>query len=707
MATNSGFSDDESQLKGPTRTVIEGDPEKFELFKTAISKNCNSCHGNVGSPFPGIANFTQLVSEQDWVNSPWIIPTNPNDSLIYTRLTFAGSSNRNNMPFEAAGIKNTMVAQEAQDIYDYIDSIQVIEVPVSGPSIIVGSVVSQNPLSALSRVKMVLNGTALEEEEIQIALNGSSLDRSELANMVDSWIDSEAGQEKLLSFFELAFQQKIENYQPTWMFGSFNNDERKHHTDAWLENISESFPRTALYLVNNDRPFTEVATTRMRAVTTALLVSYSFADNPPLNFGEGRMDILRRFLGNGQGRSPYTDYLGSNSFRDWRMVEFVKGQNDSSTIPYNSWNQMKSFPEGGKFSLVLPRSGYFNTLAFQMKWPTNQDNQFRVTANQALLVGLNKAIEAGDPTPHGNLSSLDNSHSDPATSCYQCHRILDPIREAFSFSYNFGYKNISKPIQGLRQPAAARTPNFAFWGETAPLNSVEDLGRAIASHPLFAASWTQKLCTYANSGPCDEADPEFLRVSQAFEDSNFSFKALVRELFTSSLIIGDIKGPDGGEAFISVSRGNHFCHALQKRVETYLNDKNLGSSYSNPCTGVAKEALPFDQVTRGATRFSQSPVINAFNLKGVESICSSTASRVISQNRSSGAFNTGNSRESMEDIVTYILGLPNSHPRHASYIQTASDLYAFALNNGFNEKQSMEQVFILACTSPDFLGVGL
>ena len=67
-------------------------------------------------------------------------------------------------------------------------------------------------------------------------------------------------------------------------------------------------------------------------------------------------------------------------------------------------------------------------------------------------------------------------------------------------------------------------------------SDLETFGQAIATHPGFAAGWAQKLCFFANSKACTPSDPEFKRVEKAFIDSNFDFKTLVVELFSSPLI---------------------------------------------------------------------------------------------------------------------------------------------------------------------------
>ena len=80
---------------------------------------------------------------------------------------------------------------------------------------------------------------------------------------------------------------------------------------------------------------------------------------------------------------------------------------------------------------------------------------------------------------------------------------------------------------------------FAFGGVIKPVTSLSDLGGVLATHPLFAQAWVQKLCAYANSAPCVTTDPEFLRVVMSFQAGGYSWSGLVSELMSSPLVTND------------------------------------------------------------------------------------------------------------------------------------------------------------------------
>src|SRR5262249_37172224 len=145
-------------------------------------------------------------------------------------------------------------------------------------------------------------------------------------------------------------------------------------------------------------------------------------------------------------------------------------------------------------------------------------------------------------------------------TCYGCHQFLDPMREYFAQSYSFTFQRPEQP--------STITPSFAFEGYTHDGGDVTDFAQALADHPSFAAGWTQKLCYWANSQPCDDKDPEFLRVAKVFSDSKFDFKALLAELMSSPLVTGATETDTSKTTppFVSITRRQHLCQLLDERL---------------------------------------------------------------------------------------------------------------------------------------------
>src|SRR3989441_11269695 len=207
------------------------------------------------------------------------------------------------------------------------------------------------------------------------------------------------------------------------------------------------------------------------------------------------------------------------------MVEIVQAGPDQGV---SSVLDLVNFRTGGNLVLRTPRVGFFTTPTFLAEWNTNNSNQARVTTNQTLIVALGRAMTPQNATPPPSLAALDQAHaSQPA--CLACHQSLDPMRQFFrqQYSYYFHPQTSSAQI-GL-------SGSFGFRGVTSSGRTIFDLADQLAAHPDFPAAWTQKLCTWANSAPCLETDPEFVRVVGIFAGSNFSWSALTVELFSSPL----------------------------------------------------------------------------------------------------------------------------------------------------------------------------
>src|SRR5262249_7418133 len=155
-------------------------------------------------------------------------------------------------------------------------------------------------------------------------------------------------------------------------------------------------------------------------------------------------------------------------------------------------------------------------------------NQMRVTTHQALIVATGSSIDGTDTTYPPGTPGIDMTHAADA-ACFGCHKILDPTRSIFSATWSWNYHG---QLDGTwsGQPGV-----FAFRDVIQPVKTVADFGATLASHPLVATGWVQKLCYYFNSAPCDDGDPEFQRLASAFQASNYAWSALVKAVATSPL----------------------------------------------------------------------------------------------------------------------------------------------------------------------------
>jgi hypothetical protein len=293
---------------------------------------------------------------------------------------------------------------------------------------------------------------------------------------------------------------------------------------------------------------------------------------------------------------------------------------------------------------------------------------------------------------------------------------------------------------------------FAFAGHVVPrVDTMDELAEAIATHPRFGAAWAQKLCMWANSQRCVESDPEFQRVVQVFEegydrsspDDDFRLATLVRELLSSTLITGASPSPshERAEFRISSTRHAHFCQATRVRlaeaarlrcVEEGLAPTECSSSHAPSCfTGFSQAlGLGTDDYARGIRDFvtpsTQDPVYSI----AAREACRSMTSSIVS---ASGPFPSGGEPSAnIRRIVEQVMGLPPSHPRHDIAVSALLRTYqilrtsgecpsgqspleanadipddgTFVCGPGRNRSEALRHVFVIACTSPDLIGLG-
>ena len=201
-----------------------------------------------------------------------------------------------------------------------------------------------------------------------------------------------------------------------------------------------------------------------------------------------------------------------SDYTTWKRVRIVqRGPND----PDIKFWDLPSIRNQDTLYLKSPRMGFFTSPNFYTRWQTNRDNQWRVNVNQMLIVALNQSFVPNNTSVSLNDESLSADHAIPGTDCYGCHKLVDPIRNYFQTWYDDLYM---KPRE-VALTGIENAPAFSFQGHLEQGTLLEDLGRALATHPAFATGWVQKLCYYANSKACYEKDPDFIEVVNAFENS--------------------------------------------------------------------------------------------------------------------------------------------------------------------------------------------
>ncbi|MDB4946716.1 MAG: hypothetical protein JWP97_6250 [Labilithrix sp.] len=613
------------------------------------------------------------------------------------------------------------------------------------------------PSVYVPKVKNLLTGLPPTAAELSAVL----ADPNALKGLIDTWLATPEGQAKLGTFLGLAFQQS--QFLPADladMLGSNRLPGSGTAQAALFANVKESFERTALGIVAEGRPFTETVTSSTYLMTPALMsllallderriddkgtlvdkwfvasnqmTALHFQNTTPIPFADSinpaNANYLSFYTASNLGTGcPSRDYP-ANRQSGFVLAQFLFGTLDRTATctnganitdapivaaDYTTWKKVTvRKPAAGEATtrffdvaklrtateLVLdtPRVGFFSTAAFLANWRTNTSNLARVTVNQTLIVALGASFEPDGTTIPISESGLDTQHSDPSSACYACHKLLDPMRGYFQKNLTLNYHEQVDPAQ------LAITPSFSFAGVTATGSTLEDLARTIASHPRFPGAWVQKLCFYADSAACSEDDPEFVRIADAFKAGSFDFRALVRDLFSSPLVTGAARTKTfhDREVVVSVSRYDHLCRALTVRlgVNACALDKGVQVLANN---------LPRD----GYARASEQPVLTSdvsmFYRTGTENLCRAVADQVVGTASQAKKYSDASRDAALSDFVANVMALPSSDPRSAPALQILKEHYDAAVATGASPVDSLKSTFVLACTSPTAVSIGL
>jgi hypothetical protein len=544
------------------------------------------------------------------------------------------------------------------------------------------------------------------------------------------------------------------------------------------QNIKESFARTAIAFVSAGRPMSDLLTTDEFMMTTALKSLYMQIEAPydihTMNwkFNHGKRPALsetldpsspnymtfgydvpttstgKKFSGTCAGDTTKVStcpgntllfqmllgsmprdstnngscgdagcmehaikpYFTAQDLSDWQMVKIVNG------TPIMPWDLLKLRASGGTLNSKIPRVSFFSTPAFFAVWNTNDSNQHRVTANQALLGSIGQgytSAEAAIPLPP-TTTAVDGEHAvgGGTGTCFVCHKSLDPMRQFWGNSFDYNDKQFSGTSNG---PASFGFLNVSGNGKTLAdfgnfLKQVTDeqvTGNVISR---FALEMTQKLCFFANSSKCEEDDPEMRRIAKAFEDSTFKFDVLVQELFSSPLVTNAVstQTAEKNGATISILRRDQFCQALSNR----LGIKDICDIQLPTPTGVTSAinrlagALPADAFSRGVAAPVTPSDPTLFFRAASELLCEAVAVKVVDSG-ASAKFTSTNVATAVEGLVSTVMGVAPSDPQHAAAVTVLTAHFNDAKTSGATATNAMRSTFSAACQSAPSLALGI
>jgi len=638
------------------------------------------------------------------------------------------------------------------------------------------------PAVYVAKVKNILVGLPPTDDEVaQVAA-----DPSKLGGLIDGWMQRPEYEQKMMVFFELAFQQTQISAQdfvdivPTTGLGV------GRMVPLLVQNARESFARTVLELTQQGQPLTAAFTTKQLMMTPALMELYAFLDTRQVNDAGQVSDLfaiankgLKITMETAAGPIPIADSVNpaSPNFLHWYTPDLptltypdttcnaidpitfavnaqalhalLYGEIPSHAGPsgncgnragsvmsaqvaaadFTTWKRVTIRPPrtgeartvfydlpalrtATELVLTTPRPGFFSTPAFFANWPTNASNQMRVTLNQALIVATGAAIDGTDTTSPPTTPGLDAEHAPQNTACFGCHQQLDPTRSILSSTYSWFY-NPQTDAALLKQPGL-----FAFQSVIAPMQTIDDFARLLATHPLVGPAWAQKLCYYVNSAPCNPIDPEFLRIVGTFTAAGGTWSTLVHELLASPITTNTSQtatAKTNGEV-VAVSRRDHLCAAINNRLG-FVDICGLDATLTGRTAALAAIAqivsgMPSDGYGRGSTI----PVLpnqpTLFYRAGLENVCAQVAGLTIDAKPSAsqpGAKQWSSTQPdaAIADFVSTVMALTPSDPRAAQATSILGAHFHAAVQAGQAASDALKSTFVAACLSPSFIGIGM
>lgn len=450
----------------------------------------------------------------------------------------------------------------------------------------------------VSKAKDLLTGLPATSSELSQAATPEGF-----KSLIDTWAATPQFDDTMLRFFADAFQQGGLGADEVQQFALAlerpNNFEYYYGSPKVRRALNEMFARTALGIVQEGRPFTEVATTTRFKLNTPLMATLLFVDaHPRTDSFQAVQDswLLKRFAKFKITATYNVDPASGNSVPipiaeslDEKNKNFMRWSLDAK---YGCRPLAVDFTETGSLAVEFAYMALFGdrvgrcTLApaFELsewdtwKWvsvrkATNNESPTvfwdlpKLRAATEIVVSTSRvgffstpAFFARWPTNPTNsfrgitnqtlVVALDTSLNIPISASQVAG--TDEGEHARAGTPCFGCHQVIDPIRNFFREdySTGSTPRpvaspvsgaplapgvFTLGGGDPGKHGVEALGAAIAKHPDFAKAWTQKMCVWATSSRCAEDDPEFQRVVRAFRDASHNFKVLLRELLTSPL----------------------------------------------------------------------------------------------------------------------------------------------------------------------------
>jgi hypothetical protein len=631
--------------------------------------------------------------------------------------------------------------------------------------------------AALARVKNFLTGLPPTDEERAQYL----ADPESLRTMIDGWMATPEYEARALDLFRQLLQQSADTTNLSEFLDLNQNrvDAMEDRSNNRLvRSLEDSFAYTALDIVKDGRPFTEIVTTRTFQLNVPLMTMLAYLDARPRNDFNDNMPswLLEKYDGIQldvvwEGTAiPLAQTLNpsSGNFMRWYLpdpptgncVEDLVDPFSGNAVLSNAFSLMFQVAPGNvgcsspqtvftnadwelrpitirepmagedhtefwdietlratdELVLATDRVGFFTTLGFSAKWTTNDSNEHRVNANQTLIVGLGRTFDPENVFVPADGAGIDEDHATPGTTCYACHKDLDPMRDFLRQSYSYA------GTERLADPDNETVPATAYFSvdgsEPVAGNGVYDLADAMATHPRFAVAWAEKLCAIVNAGACDAQDPELTRIGDAFAASNHDFSVLVRELLSSPIVTFAERTTtwDKFGAPVPIVVQDDFCRRLSSRFGIAdicnLRGELDAENGVRSAMRALSDGIPPVSYGRSTVLPFVAEAPDVFFVASVERMCQTVAETWLG-NGDAALWAPSDREEVLDMLVADIMGVPPSDPRAPDLRRILAEHWDEAVaaqTDGTDDAKAvaaLRSTFMIACGSAPALSTTL
>ncbi len=448
---------------------------------------------------------------------------------------------------------------------------------IEEPDVGTEKVIFGTPYEQLHRITAVLGARPPSDDEI--ATVAGAADQANLLNrlgpIIDGLLNEDAFYERVVEMYgdllltnQYAASERDINFNfgldafsaRTYYETNFSGNERR----ALRQDANFGFARAPLelirYILQNDRPFSEILTANYTMVNPYTAVVYGVnAGDPSFPFSSDRV------------RANHD----RNDFR--RVNQIVQTAGDGS---------------------VVPLAGVIGTHGYLSRYPSTATNLNRKRARFTLMLFLGTDIEALAPR---DALDLDNEVGDIPTyqdpQCTVCHDVMDPVAGLFTKRSNTGDYDIDRVYEWTRTRFGVQRMVPAGFGNTR-VNASAELPDAYLDRPLqwFAlqmvaddrfAVQTARVALHGLTGIEGNSPGTTQFVNQlkgSFEGSGFDYKALVKAIVTSEFFLAQNLGAsESPSAYADLGPGRLLTpEELDRKISAWL-----GTNYqwAGPATG--------------------------------------------------------------------------------------------------------------------------